>query len=53
MFYSLDNEIAKRKNKSIYRDGDKSLKLYIENYSKADILLSYSSCTCYRCHRIL
>ena len=38
MFYNLENEIAKRKNKSIYRDGDKSLKLYVENYSKADIL---------------
>ena len=38
MSYSLDNIIAERKNKTVYRDGDKTIKLFCENYSKADIL---------------
>ena len=38
MQYNLENEIAVRKNKNIYRDGDKTIKLFAENYSKADIL---------------
>ena len=38
MEYNLDNEIATRKTKNIYRDGDKTIKLFIEGYSKADIL---------------
>ncbi len=38
MSYNLENEIAIRKNKNIYRDGDKTIKLFCENYSKADIL---------------
>ena len=38
MYYNLDNEIAKRSTKSIYRDGDKTIKLFVEGYSKANIL---------------
>ena len=38
MKYNLNNEIAKRQTKSVYRDGDKTIKLFIENYSKANIL---------------
>lgn len=34
----LDNIIATRKDKTIYRDGDKCVKVFDENYSKADIL---------------
>ena len=34
----LDNIIAVRKNKTIYRDGDKCIKVFDENYSKADVL---------------
>ncbi len=34
----LENLIAKRKNKAIYRDGDLCIKLFDENYSKADVL---------------
>lgn len=34
----LDNIIAVRKNKTIYRDGDKCIKVFNENYSKADVL---------------
>lgn len=38
MEYNLTNEIAKRKTKTVYKDNDKTIKLFIENYSKADIL---------------
>ena len=38
MYYNLDNEIAKRSTKNIYRDGDKTIKLFVEGYSKSDIL---------------
>ena len=38
MSYNLDNEIAKRKTKNVYKDGDKTIKLFVENYSKANIL---------------
>ena len=38
MEYCLDNEIAQRKTKNVYRDGDKTIKLFVENYSKANIL---------------
>lgn len=38
MYYNLDNEIAKRKTKSICRDNDSLIKLFEENYSKANIL---------------
>jgi len=38
MELNLNNPIAERKNKTIYRDGDKAIKLFTENYSKANIL---------------
>lgn len=34
----LDNVIAARKDKTIYRDGDECIKVFDENFSKADIL---------------
>lgn len=34
----FDNIIAVRKNKTVYRDGDKSIKVFSEDYSKADVL---------------
>lgn len=34
----LDNVIAVRPAKTIYRDGDRSIKVFNENYSKADVL---------------
>ena len=34
----LDNVISKRKAKTLYRDGDKCIKVFDENFSKADIL---------------
>ncbi len=34
----LDNVIAERKNKKIYRDGDICIKVFDTNYSKADVL---------------
>lgn len=34
----LDTVIAVRKNKTVYRDGDKTIKVFGEEYSKADIL---------------
>lgn len=34
----LDQVIAKRTNKTVYRDGDRVLKVFDTNYSKADIL---------------
>lgn len=38
MFYNLDNEIAKRTTKSIYRDANRTVKLFVEGYSKSKIL---------------
>ena len=38
MYLNLDYVIAERKNKTVYRDGDKTIKVFVENYSKADIL---------------
>lgn len=38
MYYNLDNPIAQRKYKTVYRDNDKTIKLFVENYSKSDIL---------------
>ena len=38
MTYNLSNEIKRRATKSVYRDGDSIIKLFVENYSKADIL---------------
>ncbi|MBE7023720.1 MAG: aminoglycoside phosphotransferase [Ruminococcaceae bacterium] len=35
---NFENVIAVRKNKKIYRDGDKCIKVFDENYSKADVL---------------
>ena len=38
MSYNLDRVIAVRTNKTVYRDGDKTIKLFDSDYSKADIL---------------
>lgn len=38
MYLNLDNPIAERQNKTVYRDGDKTIKLFVENYSKSNIL---------------
>lgn len=38
MEYNLNNLIAKRKTKEVYEDNGKTIKLFVENYSKADIL---------------
>ena len=38
MEYNLNEPIAERKTKTVYRDGNKTIKLSIENYSKAAIL---------------
>ncbi|MCI7759771.1 MAG: aminoglycoside phosphotransferase, partial [[Eubacterium] saphenum] len=35
---NLDKVIAVRNTKTIYRDGDKCIKLFNEDYSKADVL---------------
>ena len=34
----LDRVIAVRNNKTIYRDGEKCIKVFNENFSKADVL---------------
>lgn len=34
----LENIIAERKNKKIYRDGDRCIKVFNEDFSKADVL---------------
>lgn len=38
MTYNLNNPIAERSTKTVYRDGDYTIKLFVENYSKANIL---------------
>lgn len=38
MEYNLNEPIAERKRKTVYRDGNKTIKLFVENYSKAAIL---------------
>jgi tRNA A-37 threonylcarbamoyl transferase component Bud32 len=38
MYYNLNNPVAQRKTKTVYKDSDKTIKLFVENYSKADIL---------------
>ena len=38
MELNLSNPIAERKTKTVYKDGDKTIKLFVENYSKSDIL---------------
>ena len=35
---NFDRVIAVRTNKTVYRDGDKCLKVFGEDYSKADVL---------------
>ena len=37
-YYNLSDEIVKRNTKSIYHDQENTVKLFVENYSKADIL---------------
>ena len=38
MNYNLENVIAERPTKTVYRDNDTKIKLFVENYSKANIL---------------
>lgn len=38
MYYNLDNPIAERKTKTVYKDNDKTIKLFIPNYPKSSIL---------------
>ena len=38
MEFNLNNPIAERKTKTVYRDENKTIKLFVENYSKAGIL---------------
>ena len=38
MFYNLDNVITERDTKTVYRDNNSTIKLFVENYSKANIL---------------
>lgn len=38
MYLNLDNPIVERKTKTIYRDRDMTIKLFVPNYSKANIL---------------
>ena len=38
MEFNLNKAIAKRETKTVYQDNDKTVKLFIENYSKANIL---------------
>ena len=38
MEFKLNNEIVKRATKSVYKEDGKTIKLFIENYSTADIL---------------
>ena len=35
---NLDNIIARRERKTLYRDGDKTIKVFEDGYSKADVL---------------
>ena len=37
-YYNLSNEIVKRSTKSIYKDQENTVKLFVEHYSKAAIL---------------
>jgi len=38
MYYNLNNPIAKRATKTVYKDVNKTIKLFVPNYSKSDIL---------------
>ena len=35
--FNFDNVIAVRKNKKIYRDGNRVMKVFNSDYSKADV----------------
>ena len=38
MNYNLENKMISRPTKDVYKDGDNTIKLFVENYSKCDIL---------------
>jgi len=38
MDYNLENVIAERSTKTVYKDNGKTIKLFVQNYSKSDIL---------------
>ena len=38
MSYNLNNPIAKRANKTIYKEDNKTIKLFVENHLKSDVL---------------
>ncbi len=38
MYYNLDNPIAERKTKTVYKDNGKTIKLFIPDYPKSNIL---------------
>ena len=38
MSYNLDNVLVERKNKQVIIDGDKKIKLYVENHLKSDVI---------------
>ena len=38
MEYNLNNPIAERATKTVYKDGDKTIKLFVENYLESNIL---------------
>lgn len=38
MNYNLNNKLISRPTKDVYKDGDNTIKLFVENYSKSDIL---------------
>ncbi len=38
MKYNLDNPLVERKTKTVYKDNDKTIKLFVKDYSKANIL---------------
>ncbi len=38
MYHNLNNEIAVRPNKTVYKDENKIIKLFVENYTKANVL---------------
>ena len=40
---NLDRIIAVRNNKTVYRDGDRCLKVFNEGYSKADVPTKHST----------
>ena len=38
MYYNLDNPIAERSTKTVYKDNNRTIKLFVPNYSKSAIL---------------